>query len=208
MSIAAREMLDEAGFEEAAIVASNDLDELEIQRLKEAGAKIAVWGVGTHLVTARDQPALGGVYKLGAIEDELGEWQPRIKLSELPIKTSTPGIQQVRRYYRNGQMLGDVVWSEMLGEPAGDTPDFNDSCTEFQNADAYEDLLRPLLREGELVASLPSLAEIKRHAQQCLSRLGPEAKRLREATNYPVTLESRLAKQKQRMIFASNDVAD
>ena len=91
LSIEARKLLDEAGFERAAIVASNDLDELEIERLKQGGATIAVWGVGTNLVTAKDQPALGGVYKLAAIEDESGDWQPKVKLSEQEIKTSNPG---------------------------------------------------------------------------------------------------------------------
>ncbi len=125
LSIAARRLLDEAGFENAAIVASNDLDEIEIEKLKQAGATIAVWGVGTNLVTARDQPALGGVYKLAAIQDSDGQWQPRIKLSELPIKTSTPGIQQIRRYYRGRELAGDLIYSELLGSTAG-TPRYAD----------------------------------------------------------------------------------
>ncbi|MEO8270672.1 MAG: nicotinate phosphoribosyltransferase, partial [Aureliella sp.] len=99
LSIEARKLLDAAGLHDATIVASNDLDERLIASLKQQGATIGVWGVGTKLVTAYDQPALGGVYKLGAIEDVTGHWHPKIKLSEQWIKTSTPGIQQVRRYY-------------------------------------------------------------------------------------------------------------
>ncbi|MGI9469899.1 MAG: nicotinate phosphoribosyltransferase [Rubripirellula sp.] len=198
LSIAARQLLDEAGFEDASIVASNDLDELEILRLKKAGAKIAVWGVGTNLVTARDQPALGGVYKLGAIEDDSGEWQPRIKLSELAIKTSTPGIQQVRRYFRDGKMLGDVIWSELLGEPKAD-------ASVIDGADSYEDLLRPVLREGRLVTAIPSLMKARDYAQQCLEQLGPPTKRLVDPRVYPVMLDAKLAEQKQQMIDASSN---
>ena len=99
LSIKARELLNNEGFEKALIIASNDLDEYKIKQLKQQGAVINVWGVGTNLVTAKDQPALGGVYKLGAIQDKKGEWQYRIKLSEQAIKISNPGILQVRRFY-------------------------------------------------------------------------------------------------------------
>ncbi|MEL6356076.1 MAG: nicotinate phosphoribosyltransferase, partial [Bacteroidota bacterium] len=95
----ARQLLDNAGFHRTAIVASNDLDELRIKELKDSGAPITIWGVGTRLATAHDQPALGGVYKLAAIQDETGQWQPKMKLSEQLIKVSNPGKLQVRRYY-------------------------------------------------------------------------------------------------------------
>ncbi|HEX8833371.1 MAG TPA: nicotinate phosphoribosyltransferase, partial [Abditibacteriaceae bacterium] len=97
LSIEARRILDEAGFTEVPIVASNDLDEHLIASLKEQGARIAVWGVGTRLVTGGDQAALGGVYKLSAVREGDG-WKTKIKLSEQAIKVSNPGIQQVRRY--------------------------------------------------------------------------------------------------------------
>lgn len=100
LSIEARNMLDAAGFCDSQIVASNDLDEAVIASLVEQGAMIDVWGVGTKLVTAEDQPALGGVYKLSCVRDSVGEaWQPRLKLSEQAIKISTPGIHQIRRYF-------------------------------------------------------------------------------------------------------------
>ena len=98
LSIEARKILDEGGFPRAAIVASNDLDEHIIASLKQQGAAIAVWGVGTKLATAYDQPALGGVYKLAAIRKPGEAWQYKVKLSEQVIKTSIPGILQVRRY--------------------------------------------------------------------------------------------------------------
>lgn len=96
LSIEARKMLDEAGLHDAEIVASNNLDEYIIGSLKDQGAKISIWGVGTKLVTAFDQPALGGVYKLGAINDG-GHWDHRLKLSEQTSKSTTPGIHQVLR---------------------------------------------------------------------------------------------------------------
>ncbi len=107
LSIEARKLLDKAGFENTDIIASNDLDENIIASLKEQGAMINVWGVGKKLMTAYDQPALGGVYKLAAIKNNLGEWQYKVKLSEQTIKISTPGIQQVRRYIRNGEYLSE-----------------------------------------------------------------------------------------------------
>jgi len=112
----ARVMLDEAGFPQAAIVASSDLDEYEIERLRSQGAKIDVWGVGTRLATAYDQPALGGVYKLSALRDDAGRWDYRLKLSEQEVKTSDPGILQVRRF-RDGQgrFVADVIYDEPTG---------------------------------------------------------------------------------------------
>ena len=203
LSIDARKLLDDAGFSEAAIVASNDLDEHEIAKLKRDGATIAVWGVGTNLVTARDQPALGGVYKLAAIQDDAGNWHPRIKLSELAIKTSTPGIQQVRRYCRDGKMVGDGIYSELIGEPEthqfdslatpGETIELDDDCV-------HEDLLVPLLRGGKLVTSMPKLGEVRDRATAERARLPDSVRAITEATAYPTGLEMRLAKQKNQMI--------
>src|SRR5687768_12178981 len=109
LSIEARKLLDEAGFTDAAIVASNDLDERIIENLKLQGAQIAVWGVGTKLATAYDQPSLGGVYKLGAIQDANGQWQPKLKLSDQVVKTSIPGILQVRRFATSAGFTADMI---------------------------------------------------------------------------------------------------
>src|SRR5262245_40889894 len=97
LSIEARKLLDEAGFPQAKIVASNDLDERIIESLKQQGATIAVWGVGTKLATAYDQPALGGVYKLGALQDASGVWQPKLKLSEQRSEEHTSELQSLRQ---------------------------------------------------------------------------------------------------------------
>ncbi len=206
LSIAARRLLDDAGFTNALIVASNDLDEHEIVKLKQRGATIAVWGVGTNLVTARDQPALGGVYKLGAIQDECGTWQPRIKLSEMPIKTSTPGIQQVRRYRCGQRMVGDILFSELIGPPA--TPrgeSFAGDLIELPAGDdvVHEDLLKPVMREGKLVLSQPSLGDIRRHALAERDSLPPRTRRLVRPATYLVGLETRLAEQKRSMIASA-----
>ena len=115
LSIEARKMLDDAGFPNAQILATNDLDETIIENLKAQGAKISVWGVGTKLVTAYDEPALGGVYKLGAVRDEGGVWHPKVKLSEQAAKTSIPGILQVRRYETEAGFVGDMIYDVTAG---------------------------------------------------------------------------------------------
>jgi nicotinate phosphoribosyltransferase len=112
LSTEARKMLDAAGFLQAKIVASNDLDEFLIASLIDQGAAIDVWGVGTKLVTAGEQSSLGGVYKLSCVRDvakQDQDWQYRLKLSEQVIKISTPGIHQVRRFY--SEWRGSQRWS-------------------------------------------------------------------------------------------------
>ena len=110
LSIEARKMLDEAGFTDSKIYASNELDENVISELKRQGAKIVVWGVGTHLVTGREQPALDGVYKLSAIRKPDGEWRYTLKLSEQMQKISNPGILQIRRFSSGGEYIADAVY--------------------------------------------------------------------------------------------------
>ena len=203
LSIDARKLLDEAGFPDAAIVASNDLDEHEIAKLKRNGATIAVWGVGTNLVTARDQPALGGVYKLAAIQDDEGKWQPRIKLSELAIKTSTPGIQQVRRYYQDDEMVGDTIFSELIGEPENKQMQSLADPSETVSIDeptVHTDLLVKVIRNGQLVCEMPSLDQIRQHAATQRSQMPGKIRPIDSTEPYPVGLESRLAKQKADMI--------
>src|SRR5690606_13042186 len=106
----------DAGFPDARIVASGDLDERRIADLHADGARIAVWGVGTRLATAYDEPALGGVYKLGAIREN-GAWSDRLKLSDDVDKISNPGVQQVRRYRVNGRPVLDVLYDASRPAP-------------------------------------------------------------------------------------------
>src|SRR5690606_32089383 len=153
LSIEARRILDEGGFPEAAILASNDLDEAIIASLKQQGATIGVWGVGTKLVTGHDQPALGGVYKLSAIREPGGQWDYRIKLSEQVAKISNPGMLQVRRFTRQGEFVGDMVFNEQIPTDSRTLVDPNDGTRrKVVAADATaEDLLVPIFRSGRLV---------------------------------------------------------
>src|SRR6266480_6209221 len=116
LSIKARRMLDKAGFANAKIVCSGDLDEYMITDMKQRGAKVDVWGVGTKLSTGQPDGALGGIYKLGAIRRPGGEWQYRIKLSEESAKASVPGSLQVRRFYQpDGRFMADAIYETNRG---------------------------------------------------------------------------------------------
>ena len=200
----ARSALDEAGFGDASIVASNDLDEYAIRDLKGAGAAIDVWGIGTKLATAYDQPALGGVYKLSAIRDEDGRWTPRVKLSEQPIKTSNPGIQQVRRYYdSDGNMLGDVLFDTLDGDaPTACAAGGSDPELDFDlpAGAEHQDLLVPIFRGGEQVRACPSLADARAHRAAQLARLPEAHRRLDEPRPYPVALDEGLYETRSRLI--------
>src|SRR3954471_19248241 len=152
LSIEARKILDAGGFPRAQIVASNDLDEHIIASLKQQGATINVWGVGTKLATAYDQPALGGVYKLSAVRETGGPWEYKVKLSEQAIKVSNPGILQVSRFTRNGEFIGDMIYNESAPPPVTRVivdPN-NTTRRKAMPADAArEDLLVPIFRGGK-----------------------------------------------------------
>ncbi|MBA3937853.1 MAG: nicotinate phosphoribosyltransferase [Planctomycetes bacterium] len=212
LSIQARALLDEAGFPKAVIVASNDLDERTIASIKDQGGTIAVWGVGTKLVTAYDQPALGGVYKLAAIRAPGGEWRPKLKLSEQAVKVSNPGIQNVRRFSAGGEAVGDVIWDELHGEPGEwvmvDPTDPTRRrrmglTTEHGTAMTAADLLMPVLRGGQPVYQQPLLAEVRAHAQAQLALFHPGIKRLDNPHQYPVGLEQGLHERKTALILAA-----
>jgi len=204
LSIKTRQLLDEAGFEDSVIVASNDLDEYEIQRLKQQGATINIWGVGTRLATAYDQPALGGVYKLGALRDEAGAWEYKVKLSEQPIKVSNPGIQQVRRFCDGNRFTADVIFDEMIG--IGDESQAVDLVTGrpfVASGRQHEDLLVPVFREGELVYTPPTAGAARRRALDQVDKLEPGVRKTQEANRYQVGLEQQLAQRKDELIVAA-----
>ncbi|HET9226425.1 MAG TPA: nicotinate phosphoribosyltransferase, partial [Thermoanaerobaculia bacterium] len=121
LSKEARKILDDSGFPEVAIYASSELDEHLVESLKLQGSRIAVWGVGTNLVTAKDDPALGGVYKLTAVREPGEPWDYKVKLSEQAVKITTPGILQVRRFSDGGQLIADMIYDEEMGAPAAPT---------------------------------------------------------------------------------------
>jgi nicotinate phosphoribosyltransferase len=190
LSIEARRILDEGGFPDAAVVASNDLHEGTIANLKARGARIGVWGVGTKLATAYDQPALGGVYKLAAIRDEAGAWQYRIKLSEMAIKVSTPGIQQVVRYAQSGVYVGDVIWNEGVPGARRSARNPADGTPWTASEEASEQmLLQPVFRGGKRVRPDESIHDIRSRALAELGKLSAGIRRQSGADDYPVGLE-------------------
>jgi nicotinate phosphoribosyltransferase len=203
LSVEARRLLDEAGFPEARIVASNELDEHVIESLGQQGAAIDTWGVGTRLATAYDQPALGGVYKLAGVRDRGGSWRYTVKLSEQPIKINNPGVQQVRRYFSGGAPIGDVIYDEELGPGAGDgMVDLEDPTRrrELGPYEGFRDLLEPIVRGGEQVWEPPELPEVRAHAANERAALSPRMRRFLNPHRYPVGLEDRLHRLKLGLI--------
>jgi len=204
LSIEARRILDEAGFPKAVIVASNDLDEHIIASLKEQGATIGVWGVGTRLATAHDQPALGGVYKLSAIRDGDGPWHDKVKVSEQTIKVSNPGLLQVRRYHQAGRSIGDAIYDRHHAMP--------DGCTLVDPMDAtrrkkipegtpFEDLLVPVFRGGRRVLEVPGVEEARERAKRQLATFHAGVRRFVHPHAYPVGLEEGLHDRKTEIIL-------
>jgi nicotinate phosphoribosyltransferase len=209
LSIEARKILDEAGFPEAAIVASNELDEHIITSLKDQGARINVWGVGTRLSTAYDQPALGGVYKLSALRDDSGAWRHKIKISEQTIKVSVPGVLQVRRYRTPEHFLADGIYDTLTG--IGDAPtlvDPNDATRQkaVPPATPHEDLLVPIFKAGELVYAAPTIEQSRKRTQDQLAMLHPTIKRFLNPHEYPVGLEQGLHELRTKLILKARGV--
>lgn len=204
LSIEARKILDHAGFPDAKIVASGDLDEHVIHSLNQQQAAIDIWGVGTRLVTAHDDPALGGVYKLTAVRRPSQDWQYRIKLSEQNIKISTPGVQQVRRFERDGEFIADMIYDERLGVGA--------DCTIVDLADAtrrkriapdarHDDLLVPVMRGGRIIYDLPSIDAARQRCREQLEHLHPGVRRFVNPHLYPAGLERGLHELRTQLIL-------
>ncbi|SNC76055.1 nicotinate phosphoribosyltransferase [Hymenobacter gelipurpurascens] len=197
LSREARALLNEAGFPNVRIVASNDLEENLITSLKSQGAKIDTWGIGTQLVTAYDQPALGGVYKMAALRkpDDSG-WDFTIKLSEQLAKTSIPGILQVRRYETDkGQPRADMLYN--TAEPLPENLILVDPLDATRRRPvrpdaAYRELLEPIFRRGKLVHALPTLEESRKRAHREVLSLDPSIRRFLNPHTYPVGLEETL----------------
>lgn len=205
LSQQARQLLNEAGFPEARIVASGDLDEHVIQSLHEQGAAIDTFGVGTRLVTAHDDPALGGVYKLTAIRDRPGQaWHYRIKLSEQMAKITTPGVLQVRRFHDEDGFIADMIFDEPTGMAQPLTiVDAADPARRKRIARdaAYEDLLVPIFRGGRCVYDAPALAQVRQRTADQLARLHPGIKRFVNPHLYPAGLERSLYDRKMRLVL-------
>ncbi|MBA3815858.1 MAG: nicotinate phosphoribosyltransferase [Parachlamydiaceae bacterium] len=203
LSIKSREMLDAAGFYDAVIIASNDLDETIISELKREGAQINVWGVGTNLVTSSSQPALDGVYKLSAIRDPGGTWKYKLKLSEQMVKVSNPGILQVKRFMDQGSYIADAVYDVNLGLNCNSIIiDPLDSTRQKILNSNWEsrDLLVPIFRSGKLVYNPPSLHTIRSTTQKELALFHSSIKRFINPHAYPVGMEKTLYELKVNLI--------
>ncbi|GGA28792.1 nicotinate phosphoribosyltransferase [Psychrobacillus lasiicapitis] len=194
LSKEARKMLDEAGFTEAKISASNDLDEYTIMNLKAQGARIDTWGVGTKLITAYDQPALGAVYKLVAIENEAGEMVDTIKISANPEKVTTPGRKRIYRIINNvnGHAEGDYI------ALAHEKPQAEERLKMFHPVHTYiskfvtdftaKELHLDVIVNGSVEYELPTIQEIQRYSNDNLNLLWNEYKRTMNPEEYPVDL--------------------
>lgn len=204
LSVQARKILDEAGFPNAVIVASNELDEHIIASLKDQGATIAVWGVGTKLSTAYDQPALGGVYKLSAIRKTGAAWQYKVKVSEQTTKVSTPGVLQIRRYIDDDQFVADMTYEQGIGVPKSPLiVDPSDHTHRKRVADKapFEELLVPVMRDGKLVYKCPPLKISRERTREQLGKLHPSIRRFVNPHRYPAGLELGLHELKTSLIL-------
>lgn len=200
LSKKARKMLDEAGFPDAIISASNDLDEYLIDSLKVQGAKITSWGVGTNLITSKDWPAFGGVYKLAAVMNEDGVFVPKIKLSENTEKITNPGNKKIYRVYEkeSGKIKADLICLE------NETYDEKDNLLLFDPAEPWKktkmkagtytlrELMVPIFTDGKCVYESPAVMNIRTYCQKELDTLWDETRRLVNPHNVYVDLSSKL----------------
>jgi nicotinate phosphoribosyltransferase len=205
LSKEARKMLDEAGFKDAKIFASSDLDEYTILNLKAQGAKIDSWGIGTKLITAYDQAALGAVYKIVSIENENGEMVDTIKISSNPEKVTTPGLKKIYRIInnKNNHAEGDYIAMEDEKLPDKKLRMFhpthtyiNKVVTNFTARELHEDIFK----NGELVYETPCLEESREYLRQNLDALWDEYKRTMNPEEYPVDLSKKCWDNKIRNI--------
>lgn len=201
-----RKQLDDAGFKNAKIFASNDLDENTITNLKMQGAKIDVWGIGTKFITAYDQPALGAVYKLVSIEDAEGKMRDTLKISSNTIKISTPGKKQIWRITSNIKKKNDGDWVARYGEDPRKFKAlfmFHPQYT-YINKVVTNFTARPLLQDifvdGKDIYQEPALDEIRATVSKNLDGLWDEYKRSLNPQEYPVDLSQSLYESKMEMI--------
>ncbi len=212
LSRQARTMLDQAGFPQAGIVASNDLDEETIQDIKTQGAPISAWGVGTALITSRNYSALGGVYKLSAVY-EAERWIPKLKISENSDKITLPGIKQVLRFFgaTDGMAMADLITLE------GEEYTQGQPLTIFHPIETWkrktlqnfvtQKLLVQVMADGQLIHDLPSVLEIQAYAKQQQALLWDEHKRLKFPQQYIVDLSKNLWELRANLISAAEPVS-
>jgi nicotinate phosphoribosyltransferase len=212
LSKAAHRTFTEAGFADPLILASSELDEDLIADLKRQGAKINAWGVGTHLITASNWPALGGVYKLVAAHDADGVWEPRIKVSSNLGKMTNPGRKRVVRYRdAEGRPLGDVLYLQTETTAEGPVVPFAglhdpSFLVALEDVAMAQDLLVPIARAGRIVYEPPPLTDVRAHALAEIASLPEEYRRLRNPQIYSVGLSPALAALKADLMRHSPGV--
>ncbi|MCI9531454.1 MAG: nicotinate phosphoribosyltransferase [Lachnospiraceae bacterium] len=214
LSKVARRMLDEAGFADAVISASNDLDEYLIENLKSQGAKITSWGVGTNLITSKDCPAFGGVYKLAAIKGKDGSFLPKIKLSENTEKVTNPGNKTVYRIYEkdSGKIRADYICLE------GESFDTDKDLLLFDPLETWKKtclkggtytmrkLLTPIFQKGECVYQSPKAMDIQTYCAQEKETLWNETKRFANPHEVYVDLSDKLFDMKRKILNEYSDI--
>lgn len=215
LSKEARKMLDSAGFADAKITASSDLDEYLIMSLKLQDAKINNWGVGTKLITSDDCPSFGGVYKLSAESDENGNFVPKIKLSDNPLKVTNPGIKKVLRFYNKstGKIKADLICLEEENYNENEKIKLFDHMAKWKKmiltpgTYTIKELLVPIFINGECVYNSPDVTEIKAHCKRELETLWDEHRRLANPHLVPVDLSDKLIELKNKLIdeLSEND---
>ncbi|MFJ7186926.1 nicotinate phosphoribosyltransferase [Lysinibacillus xylanilyticus] len=206
LSKEARRMLDDAGFKNAKIIVSNDLDEYTILNLKAQGAKVDVWGIGTKLITAYDQPALGAVYKMVAIENKAGQLEDTIKISANAEKVTTPGLKNVYRIIdrKNGKAEGDYITMQ------DENPQSEKKIKMFHPVHTFvskfvtnfeaKNLHHHVIKNGEINYQIPTLEEMRDYAANNLELLWDEYKRAMNPEEYPVDLSQKCWDNKMRNI--------
>ena len=209
MSKKARQMLDEAGFPDAVISASSDLDEYLIDSLKTQGAAISSWGVGTNMITSKDCPAFGGVYKLAAVWDEKAqEFIPKIKLSENTEKITNPGNKKILRIYdkESGKIRADLICL------ADEEYDEEKDLIIFDPLETWKktkikggtytlrEMLVPVFQKGECVYTSPSVMEIRDYCTREKDTLWEETKRFANPHKVYVDLSDKLFKIKSELL--------
>ncbi len=208
LSKKARKMLDEAGYPDAIISASNDLDENLIASLKAQGARITSWGVGTNLITSESQPSFGGVYKLAATYSDEGQWVPKIKLSENSEKITNPGNKQIYRIIEkdSGKVFADYIaledesFSEKEDLVLFDPIDTWKKSTLKGGSYEMRPLLVPIFLGGKLVYNCPSVEEIKAHCKREQESLWEECRRLTNPHAVHVDLSDKLYEMKKGLL--------
>lgn len=215
LSKKARKMLDDAGFPDAVISASNDLDEYLIDSLKVQGCKITSWGVGTHLITSKDWPSFGGVYKLAAIQNpETGNFIPKIKLSENTEKVTNPGNKTIYRIYEaeTGKIKADLICL------VDETFDENEPLLLFDPLEPWKktkleggtyrmrEMMVPVFKNGECVYESPKVMDIREYCSAELDTLWDETRRLFNPHQVYVDLSKKLYDMKINLLDQMSQV--